>query len=120
MGGVVSLIISVLAVAAFLAAGSTVLAIVASFVTILCLWSLLHMRYFARVLARQRLFVAALDRGEFESDSSEAERYWNELRIKVEKRDVLDIPNWITMVNMVAAVSALVLSIWGAVVYWSS
>jgi hypothetical protein len=77
MGGAVSLIVSLLAVVAFAASGSTVLAIVAIIVAIVCLWSWLHMWYFARILARQRLFVAALHRGEFEQGSPEAERYWS-------------------------------------------
>ncbi len=120
MGGAVSLIISVLAVVAFAASGSTTLAIIAIVVVIVCLWSWLHMWYFARVLARQRLFVAALQRGEFEQGSPEAERYWNEMQIQVDLCDATDIPNWITMVNMVAAAAAVVFLVWGAIAYWSS
>ena len=120
MGGTVSLFISLLAVVAFAASGSIALTIVAIVVAILCLWSWLHMWYFARILARQRLFVAALHRGEFEQNSPEAERYWNEMRIQVDPRDMVDVPNWITMVNMVAALAAVVLLICGTIVYWSS
>ncbi len=119
MGGIVSFTIAVLAVVAFAAAGSVVLAFVSAFIALICVWSWLHMWYFARLLARQRLFVAALLRGEFGHNSPEAERYWREIRIEVDPRDVADIPNWIAFLNMLASAAALVLCTWGAIAYWS-
>ena len=70
-----------------------------------------------RVLARQRLFVEALDRGEFESGSPEADRYWKTVRIVVGPRDVADVPNWITSINMGASLAAVVLVVWGAIAF---
>lgn len=120
MGGAVSLIIAILAVVAFAAADSPALAIVAGVVAIVCVWSWLHMWYFARILARQRLFVAALRRGDFEENSPAADKYWNEMRIEIDPRDAADVPNWITIVNMFAAAVAIVLLICGAIAYWFS
>ena len=93
--------------------------VIAGVVALVCLWSWLHMRYFARVLARQRLFVAALDRGDFEEESPEGERYWQTMRVEVEPCDAADIPNWITTVNMMASLGAVVLVVWGAIEFWT-
>ncbi len=118
MGGAITLIIPLLAILAFLASASPILAIVACIVAVVYLWSWLHMLYFARSLARQRLFVAALHRGEFEQGSPEAERYWHEMEVEVDPSDSVDVPNWITRVNMIATVMALVLLLWGITAYW--
>jgi hypothetical protein len=113
MGGALSFVLSVLAAFAFARAGSYALAVLAGFVSLICLWSWIHMWYFARVLARQRLFVAALHRGDFAEGSPEAERYWQEMPIHVEQRDVHDVPDWITVVNMAATAVAVILLAWG-------
>lgn len=117
MGGALSLFLSVLAVFGFVRAGSYSLAVVTGFVSLVCLLSWLHMWYFARMMARQRLFVAALDRGDIAQDSPEAERYWREMPIHVEERDVQDVPSWIAAVNMGAAVLAVILLAWGMILW---
>jgi hypothetical protein len=118
MGGVLSLAIAVSAALAFMAAGRVAMAFVAAAVGLLCLWSWLHMRYFARRLAKQRQYVAALGRGEFEEGSPEAQRCWRTMRVEVESRDAADVPEWITRVNFVAFLLALILAIWGGIAYW--
>lgn len=75
----------------------------------------LLMRHFSRILARQRLYVEALQRGEFKDGSPEAQRYWKEMPITLTNRDIHDVPNWIATVNMIAALVALILAIWGGI-----
>ena len=118
MGGAISVTIAVLAVVAFAVAGSKALVIVSSIVVVACLWSWLQMWYCARLLARQRLFVAALDRGGFEQGSPEAKQYWSQMKIQVDTQDVNDVPNWIVLVNMLASAAALLLLIWGVLANW--
>jgi len=120
MGGAITFIISLVGVAAFSATGSAGMATVSAIVAIVCLWSWLHMWYFARLLARQRTYVAALNRGEFTEGTPEAYRYWKQIEIVVEAIDVQDVPDWITRINMVAALAALVLALCGAVSYLRS
>jgi hypothetical protein len=120
MGGAISLIVSLLAVVAFTLSDWIVMASVSALVAVMCLWSWLHMWYFARVLARQRTYVAALNRGEIREGAREAERYWHELQVIVQPEDVRDVPDWITKVNIIASLCAFVLAVWGGILYWRS
>jgi hypothetical protein len=115
MGGCFSVIIAVLAAFAFFVDGSRVMGAFACVNAVICLWSWLHMRYFARILARQRLFVAALQRGDVEQGSPEAERLWREIAVSVSPRDIQDVPDWITGVNMVATLVAFILLVCGGI-----
>jgi hypothetical protein len=42
------------------------------------------------------------------------------MQIQVEPRDVMDVPDGIAFVNLVAALAAFVLLIWGIMAYWFS
>ena len=114
-GGVINVLVALFALIAFLVGENVTMAVIAGVAAIVCAASGLHMHYFARALARQRLFVEALQRGDFETGSTEAKRYWKEMPITVDLRDVLDGPNWITAVNMVATLVAFILAIWGGI-----
>ena len=120
MGGAISFIISLAAVVAFTVKGAFVMATVSAIVSFVCLWSWLHMWYFARLLARQRIYVAALNHGEFAEGTPEAADFWKHAQIVVESRDIRDIPDWITRINMVAALVALALALYGTVTYFRS
>lgn len=115
MGGAISFAIALSATALFAIAGSPVLAFVSGATAVASCFSWAYMWYFARNLARQRLFVAALDRGEFDANSSEAEAYWNGMQIDVAPQDIADVPDWISMVNMVATGIAVILLIWAVI-----
>jgi hypothetical protein len=119
MGGFISFLISVLAILTFYLAGSTIMLGISIVVGIVCLFSWFLMWYFARLLARDRIFVKELHRGEFSMDSPEAHKYWKNLKITVSKKDIEDIPNWITAVNMLATCFAIILLVWGAISYFN-
>jgi hypothetical protein len=79
------------------------------------------MRYFAKTLARNRLFAQKVLSGELEMRSEEAHQYWEHLRESVtmddvNTRDVRDLPNWITTVNMAAFVIGIILLVAGAII----
>lgn len=76
------------------------------------------MWYFARILARNRIFVRELQGGRFQEGSPEAERYWRELRIQVEPMDARDVPNWITAINIIASLAGSALLFYGCVAYF--
>ena len=113
MGGMINVTVAGLAAIAFFVDGSIVMAIVACLVGSICCASWLHMWYFAKQLARQRLYVAALDRGEITEGTPEAENLWCNMPVSISSKDVQDVPDWITKVNMVASLLALALLLWG-------
>lgn len=118
MGGAISVIVAILAAMALFGAGRSRSGWTASVVAFICFWSWIHMWYFARILARNRMFVQALHNGEFKQGSPEAERFWRELRIQVEPIDARDVPDWITRINLVASVTGVALFIYGCVAYF--
>lgn len=83
-----------------------------------------HMCYFAKMLAHNRLFVEKLDSGELgttDVQSEEAHQYWQHQRRSVtmddaNARDIEDVPDWITIVNMVAFVIGIALLVFGAII----
>ena len=79
MGGVISVLIAIFAIVAFMASGNLVMSVFAFLTAFVATASGLHMRHFSRILARQRLYVEALQRGEFKDGSPEVERYWREM-----------------------------------------
>ena len=97
--------------------GRTATGFVAVVVAIICIWSHWHMLYFARQIARARIFVEALTRGDFELDSPESERYWREIVPIVEPaEDANSIPDWITRINMLATIVGIGLFAWGCLI----
>jgi len=119
MGGIINPSISIFAAIVFRASGNTVMAVVAGLTAVVVAASGLHMRYFARLLARQRQYVEALERGRFEDGSPEAKRFWDEMPIVVTIQDIQDVPNWVAAVNMTSTLVGLVLAIWGGVSWLS-
>ena len=115
MGGVISVLIAIFAIVAFMASGNVVMSVFAFLTAFAVIASGLHMRHFSRILARQRLYVEALQRGELKDGCPEAERYWKEMPITVTTRDIQDVPNWIATVNMISTLVALILAIWGGI-----
>ena len=115
MGGVISVLIAIFAIVAFMASGNLVMSVFAFLTAFAATASGLHMRHFSRILARQRLYVEALQRGEFKDGSPEAEQYWREMPITVPARVLQDVPNWIATVNLISALVALILAIWGGI-----
>jgi hypothetical protein len=118
MGGAISVIVALVATSLFIASRSWLPATASACIAALCIWSGLHMRYFARLLARNRLYVEALNRGEIEEGTREATRYWQKMQITVEQCDVKDVPDWITIVNMTATLAAVLLLIGSVVLRW--
>lgn len=117
MGGIVNITIAIVATSALFTADKAYLGCFGGLATLVCLWSWWHMGYFARILARNRIFVEALHRGNFEQGSPEAERYWREMPIRVESIDVRNIPDWIARVNMLATFAAFALLVVGCIAY---
>ncbi len=115
MGGAISVFIASLAAAAFLVNGNLAVGILSIVIAVICLWSSCHMNYFARMLARNRLFVEALSQGRIETGTPEAEQYWKKMPITIEIRDIQDVPNWIACFNMLATMFALALLIWAGI-----
>jgi hypothetical protein len=118
MGGAISAMLALTATVLFILSRSWPLATASGCVAAVCIWSWLHMRYFARLLARNRQFVEALNRQEIQEGTPEAQQYWQTMHITVEPSDVEDVPNWITLVNMIAAFAAVILVVWGLVHLW--
>lgn len=73
------------------------------------------MMYFARMIARDRLYVEALTRGDIKRGTPEAEQFWRTMHITIDQRDVQHVPDWIASVNMFATLIAVVLLIWGGI-----
>ncbi len=117
MGGIINVTIASVATWVLFAVDRAYLAWFAGLVALLCLWSWLHMGYFARILARNRKFVEALHRGDFKQGSPEAERYWRETPICVESIDIRNVPDWIARVNMLATFAAIALLAIGCTAY---
>ena len=117
MGGLVNVTIAFVATWILFAVDTAYLGWFAGLVALLCLWSWLHMGYFARILARNRILVEALHRGDFKQGSPEAERYWRETPIRVESVDIRNIPDWIARVNMLATFAAIVFLAIGCIAY---
>ena len=115
MGGLVSVCIAVLAVVVFYHDGKPILCGVAVFVALICFWTWRQMAYFARVLARNRLFVEALERREIVQGTPSANEFWHTMKVTIEQRDVDDVPDWVTVLNMLATLVALALLVWGGV-----
>jgi len=113
MGGIFNVTVAVLAAIAFVVAGNTGMSIVAGIVAIICFAAWQHIRFVARQLARNRLYVAALRRGEITEQTPEAELYWRQMPVTIDVQDAEDVPNWIAGTNLVAFLTALVLLIWG-------
>lgn len=116
MGGVISVMIALAATFCFAFQGRLLPAIGAGIVAVACVASWLQMWYFARMLARNRIFFAALQRGEFEEGSEAANHYWKNTPLVIEQQDVLDVPDWISWINLIATVCAALLLIWAVIV----
>jgi len=118
MGGALSVFVAVTSIVLFLTDGQWLMAVVATGSALACLWSWLHMWYFAQSLARQRQYVEALNCKLIQENTPHAEAFWRNMRIQVKRCDVEDIPDWITKVNLVAALVALVLLIWSIICFF--
>lgn len=127
MGGILGILVASVAAYLFFADERPALGIVASIVATTCLLSWLQMRFFACCLARQSLYFQAVNRGDFEDGSPEAQRYRSEMSIaagvflpflanySISERDARDVPDWITAVNMIATLAGVALLIGGVV-----
>jgi hypothetical protein len=111
MGGFISVAIAAVATAMLFLNGSPVWGTLAILNGTLSLGSWLLMNHHARMLARQRLYVEACERGDIEDGSAEAARYWREMPITLVHRDIVDTPNWIAACNLFATVGTAILLI---------
>jgi len=123
VGGAIGSAICALSAAILYGTGHPVLFSVACVNGIIEFASWQHMSYFAKTLARNRLFVQKLHSGELgttDAESEQASQYWEHLRKTVTmdhviRRDIQDVPNWITTVNMIAFVIGVILLVSGAI-----
>ena len=120
MGGAFGTLVCVVAVFIFYGTGHPVLLSFAVGVLFVEFLSLRHMCYFAKTLARNRLFVEKLNSGDLgssDASSNEAKQYWDHLTKTIGMKDtnlqdVIDVPDWITKVNIVAFTCGIVLTIY--------
>ena len=124
MGGAIGSVICAIAAGLLYGTGHPILFSIAIVNAIIGFASWRHMCYFAKMLARDRLFMEKLDSGELgttDAKSEEAQKYWEHLRKNVtmdhtNRIDADNVPNWITTVNMLAVVIGSVMLIIGAII----
>jgi hypothetical protein len=124
MGGATGSAICVIAAGLLYGTGHPISFFIAIISAIIAFGSWRYMRYFAKMLARNRLFVERLQSGELgttDAESENATEYWEHLRKNVtmadaNRRDIEDVPDFVSAANMFAVVVGIVMLIIGAVI----
>jgi hypothetical protein len=117
MGGLISVLINVFAGLAFFNTGHPYHVWVCCGTAALALWSWGIMHNFATLSAKRRSDHVRRNMAEEGASQTELERL-DDMPIQPGASDYNEIPNWISVVNMLATFAGLALLIWGVVVRW--
>jgi hypothetical protein len=115
VGGLISVIICVLAATAFYGRGHPVLFWLSVVIAIISFWSWGIMHNFATQSAKRRHDQALSIMRSLGQPEEEIAQFDSQI-ISSDVPDMDAVPNWLTAVNMLATLSGIILLVWGAII----